>query len=338
MPETSPTNQPHLPDEAWWAALLVDEDQHTSDAPYTLSASRSARPKTGADSAVRETPPGYAPVKSQTVSENLLLDVNWPEAERLFQRDETVCLEVVGCNCGGLLVEMEGLCGFVPVSHLVDVSPHSNEAERCGILEQYVGQELCLKIIECDPERSRVVFSQRAAQAGAGQRNRLFGSIQPGDRTTGKVTNLTKFGAFIELGGVEGLIHVSELSWGRVRHPSDILGVGDEVEALVLTVDKERGRVALSLKRLIPNPWETAEARYHSGDEYDAVITSMAPFGAFARLEEGLDGLIHNSVLDGTGADHCPADALREGQHVRVRILHVDASRQRMGLGLCQGE
>ena len=137
------------------------------------------------------------------------------------------------------------------------------------------------------------------------------------------------------MGGLEGLIHVSELSWGRVRHPSDTVGLGDKVEVFVIKVDGERSRVALSLKRLYPNPWESVDNRYQPGQITDAIITSILPFGAFARLEEGLDGLIHVSEMGQTNEAIKPSDLLYEGQQIQVRILQVDATRQRLGLSLC---
>jgi small subunit ribosomal protein S1 len=148
------------------------------------------------------------------------------------------------------------------------------------------------------------------------------------------VTNITEFGVFVDLGGVEGLIHVSEISWGRVRHPVDIVKVGETVQAFVIQVDPDRSRIALSMKRLIPNPWENAEERYHPGQVVSAVITSIVPFGAFARLEEGLDGLIHSSEIAGEDSENDTADELYEGQIVQARILNVNAAHQRLGLSL----
>jgi small subunit ribosomal protein S1 len=158
--------------------------------------------------------------------------------------------------------------------------------------------------------------------------------MYPGKRVCGIVTNITEFGVFVDLGGVEGLIHVSEISWGRVSHPAEVVKVGETVQAYVIQVDQDRSRIALSMKRLIPNPWENAEERYHPGQVVSAVITSIVPFGAFARLEEGLDGLIHSSEIAGEGSENEITDELYEGQIVQVRILNVNASRQRLGLSL----
>jgi small subunit ribosomal protein S1 len=210
----------------------------------------------------------------------------------------------------------------------------TDEKEKETILANYVGRTTAFKVIECDPERGRVVFSERAALAESGKRNLLFSEIYPGKHICGIVTNITEFGVFVDLGGVEGLIHVSELSWGRVRHPSEVADVGETVQAYVIQVDQDRSRIALSLKRLIPNPWETAEERYYPGQVVSAVITSIVPFGAFARIEEGLDGLIHSSELSEEGEAGEPDEGLCEGQVVQVKVLNVNAARQRLGLSL----
>jgi small subunit ribosomal protein S1 len=203
-----------------------------------------------------------------------------------------------------------------------------------------VGTTLCLKVIEFDPERGRLVFSQRAAQAGPGCRAELLGRLRPGDRVTGMVTNITRFGVFVELGGVEGLIHVSELSWGRVRHPSDAVCCGQPVEVKVLSVDRDQGRVALSLKDLMPDPWQTVEDRYSVGEIVEGVVTNIVRFGAFVGLEEGLEGLVHISEF-GDGSGRQGQIGLQEGDLVRARVVHIDGAERRLGLSLrlaAQGE
>ncbi len=258
--------------------------------------------------------------------------LDWDKALEIYGCDQTVNLLVTSFNRGGLLVNGEGLQGFVPVSHLVDAPAEVQEVDVW--LGSYLDHHLRLKIIECDPERGRVVFSERAALAEPGTRNSLLQRLHPGDHVRGVVTNITDFGVFVDLGGVEGLVHVSEISWGRVHHPGDVVFIGQQVEVHVIQVDRERARIALSLKRLYPNPWETAETRYHPGQIADAVVTSIVTFGAFARLEEGLDGLIHITEMEGDGDGDQPVEALQEGQLVRVRVLHVDGARQRLGLSL----
>lgn len=305
-------------DEEWWAALLADEERLIAGANH-----RSRK-----EEAV---PEGKVPVKE--VLPVRKLTTNWDLAQRLYALDEAVSLTVSGFNRGGLLVDGDHLHGFVPVSHLVEIPCDLSEAERIQIMERYVGRSLTLKVIECDPDKGRIVFSERAALAQAGRRNQLMSELRPDTCVRGVVTNITDFGVFVDLGGVEGLIHVSEISWGRVNHPTDLLRVGQEITVYILQVDKERSRIALSLKRMCPNPWETAEQRYSPGQIVEVMITCVAPFGAFARLEEGLDGLIHVSEMN--LVEGCnPADVFREGDRVKARILHIDASKQRLGLSL----
>jgi small subunit ribosomal protein S1 len=299
---------PQPVDESWWAAILAEEEKTS--------------PLVG-------TPP-------QTEKPHQA-KVDWGQARKIYDSDETVMLEVVDYNRGGLLVESDELQGFVPISHLVNIEcdpGDQTDEEREQILSSYLATTLNLKVIECDPERGRVVLSERAALFEPGRRMELLENLQPGERICGSVTNVTDFGVFVDLGGLEGLIHVSELSWGRVRHPTEVLNVGENIQVHVISIDRDRQRVALSLKRLYPNPWETAEIRYHSGQEVEAVITSVMPFGAFARLEEGLDGLIHVSEMS-LGAELVnPQEVLVEGQQVQVRVLHVDSEKQRLGLSL----
>jgi small subunit ribosomal protein S1 len=315
-------------DDTWWATLLSEEDR------YTASANKL---KPHSTSRIPSTEPGIKRERKPASSRSGKTGgkVNWNHAQTLFERDEVVCLRVSGINRGGLLVTGTDVHGFVPVSHLVEIPADISIDEREKLLTAYVSRSLPLKIIECDPERGRLIFSERAAQSGDGRRNDLLDQLQEGVRTHGVVTNITNFGAFVDLGGVEGLIHISELSWGRVQHPEETLHVGEEVETIVLSLDKDNCRVALSLKRLYPNPWETAEERYAPGLVVDATITSVVPFGAFARVEIGLDGLIHASGMQLGQGDGKPDGFLRVGQLVKVRVLHVDAKRQRLGLSLC---
>jgi len=260
-------------------------------------------------------------------------DWNW--ARELFEQDDTVDLSVIGYNRGGLLVEAQGLRGFVPISHLVSFHPEISDRERSMQLADLIGQQLCLKVIEYDPERGRLVFSERAAQAGPGRRTELLESLEIGDKISGSVTNITRFGVFVDLGGVEGLIHVSELSWGRVRHPADVVSCGDEVEVQVLSVDREQGRVALSLKELMPDPWANVEDRYQVEDIVEGEITNVVKFGAFVGIENGLEGLIHISEL-GDGSFLHPRSVVREGERVRVRVIHIDSAGRRLGLSMRQ--
>ncbi|MBN1145895.1 MAG: 30S ribosomal protein S1 [Anaerolineales bacterium] len=307
-------NGPPPMEEAWWQAVLAEDE-----AQYTLNSAKNS---------CHEESTSHA--EKAEVEEALILD--WRKAIELYEQDQVVDLQVSGCNRGGLLVSGGGLQGFVPVSHLVEMPCQENDLELW--LEKYVDRILNLKVIECDQERGRVVFSERAAQSSPGSRKELLNKLQPGMCVVGVVTNITDFGVFVDLGGVEGLVHVSEISWGRVHHPADVVSLGQEVEVYVIQVDQERARVALSLKRLRPNPWETAGERFFEGQVTEAVITSIVPFGAFARLEEGLDGLIHVSEMNLSNPSLRPEHVLKEGQKIQVRVLHVDADKQRLGLSL----
>ena len=303
-------------DESWWEAVLAEDEAQYATTP--------AKPTPDA-----EAPNSYSPIHNSVKNMEAM---DWDRAIDLYEKDHVIELTVNGHNRGGLLVNGEGLQGFVPVSHLIEMPEAKTDPDEW--LDQYIGQALRLKIIECDPERGRVVFSERAALAEPGSRNELLENLKPGDCVFGTVTNITDFGVFVDLGGVEGLIHVSEISWGRVRHPTDVVQLGEQLEVHVINVDQERARVALSMKRLFPNPWETAQERYFPGQVIEATITSIVPFGAFARLEEGLDGLIHVSEICPEDTVTKPGDILHEGQRVRVRVLHVDGSRQRLGLSM----
>lgn len=312
----NPGGPPPL-DESWWEAVLAEDEAERPSASMRDAGRASGNAGGG-----------------KTSGQVMQLDpapIDWSQAVQLYEQDETICLEVTGYNRGGLLVSGEGLQGFVPVSHLIEMPEQVNDPEQW--MQDYVNRSLLLKVIECDRERGRVVFSERAALAEPGSRIQLLDHLQNGDCIQGTVTNITDFGVFVDLGGVEGLIHVSEISWGRVRHPADVVSLGEQVKVHVILVDRERARVALSLKRMVPNPWATAEERYFPGQVTEAVVTSIVPFGAFARLEEGLDGLIHISEMS-PGAGPSDAGELREGQRVRVRVLHVDGSRQRLGLSM----
>jgi small subunit ribosomal protein S1 len=210
----------------------------------------------------------------------------------------------------------------------------SNPRERVEELARYLGQSITVRLIEVDPKQSRLVFSERATATSMAPAA-ILDSLRPDDVRRGVVTNLTSFGAFVDLGGVEGLIHISELSWDRVRDPGDVLRPGQSVEVSVLGVNPEEGRVALSLKRLRPNPWREVDSRYQVGQLLDGTITNVVSFGAFVRIEEGVEGLIHISEL-AEGSFFHPRNVVHEGDIVRVRVLNVDPAKQRLGLSLRQ--
>ncbi len=260
---------------------------------------------------------------------------DWQRAQQAMDSGESFTLEVTGANRGGLLVDWNGLQGFIPASHLCEAPRQQDPRQRMSELARYVGLRLSARIIEVDAQQSRLVFSERAAQSSFRAPATILNSLMPGDICEGTVTNLTTFGAFVDLGGVEGLIHVSELSWDRVRHPSDVLSPGQQVRIHVLGVNVEEGRVALSLKRLRPNPWADVASRFHAGQVVEGLVTNVVSFGAFVRVEEGLEGLIHVSEL-AEGSFLHPRNVVREGDTVRVRVLNIDPVHQRLGLSLRQ--
>jgi small subunit ribosomal protein S1 len=305
----SVSGEPPQQGESWWKAALSTGEERFNEA---ASRNESEHPSDRAPSLTLLAQP-----------EN-----DWNYVNRLYQVDEIIRLKVVGCNQGGLLVQGEKINGFVPSSHLL--AGHKKK--------EYLQQIISLKIIEYDRDRCRVVLSERAAQAEAGTRNRLLDSLEEGTCIPGVVTTLTDFGAFVDLGGMEGLIHISELSWGRVDHPSDVVQVGDNLEVYILNIDREENKVALSLKKMCANPWETITERYQPGQIVEAVVKNIVSYGAFVRLEEGVDGLIHISELGGNGDQVSPWDILEENQKVRVEIIHLDPAEQRLGLSLDVGE
>jgi len=301
---------PGLIDEGWWNAVLSDEE--------TIQCSRVGVPE-------------------RNITEETF-QVDWDKARKLYEFDEVIELQVNGFNRGGVLVRGDGLQGFVPISHLLKFDNIKDNENRDQLLAGHISAMLRLKIIECEPEMERIVFSERAALAGGGKRNQIFKSLSIGDNVRGVVTNVTDFGVFVDIGGVEGLVHVSELSWGRVQHPSTILKLGDSIEALVLQVNEENSRVALSYKRLFPNPWESLIKQYKPGDIIPATITSIVKYGAFAKLKEGVEGLIHVSSMNNNLGKNEVMQLLKSGMSVQVQILHVDPGHRRLGLGLVKIE
>lgn len=259
--------------------------------------------------------------------------MGWEIARASYAEGHTLELNVVGYNRGGLLVDLGGTRGFVPASQLISFPRRVSEEDRMTELAHYVGRVLRLKVIELDKAHNRLILSERIARLPISRSEQVLSSIQPGQTLTGTIRNVTDFGAFVDLGGVEGLIHVSEMSWQRVAHPRDVCTPGTQVQVYVIDVNREQRRVGLSLKRLIADPWAMAAEHYQPGDIVDAVITNVVSFGAFARMPEGIEGLIHTSELAEGNFLH-PKDVVHEGDTVRVRVMNVDPARQRIGLTL----
>lgn len=264
-------------------------------------------------------------------------EYEWERVARWQEENATIEAEVAEANRGGVVVLVGHLRGFVPGSQLVP-RPETRRAEspedRFAPLK---GQVLRLKVLEVDRKRRRLILSEKEAEKEerAKRRQALLQELRKGEVRRGRVSSITKFGAFVDLGGVDGLIHISELSWGRVEHPSDVVKEGDEVEVFVLDVDRERERVSLSLRRLQPKPWETVLERYAIGQVVEGTVTRVVPFGAFVRLDDGIEGLVHISELADRYVAH-PHEVVHEGDRVQVRILNIDPKAKRMGLSIRQ--
>ncbi len=324
-----------LDDAAWWAthgesywqALLEQGRIAWQDAPpFDLSEPQQRD--------LDHTSPEITPSAAPPGGDGPEAETDWQIAQRALEEGRVFHLQVAGANRGGLLVHWNGLQGFVPASHLLRPPRALSRHARLAELADRVGDLMRLRLIEVDAERNRLVFSERAAvAAGPPAPANPLETLQPGDVCRGTVTNLTAFGAFVDLGGIEGLIHVSEMSWDRVRHPGDVVQPGQQVQVYVLGVNREQGRIALSLRKLRPNPWESITERYRVGDVIEGQVTNVVNFGAFVRVEEGLEGLIHSSEL-ADGRFFHPRNVIREGDWVRVRILKIDPVHRRLALSL----
>jgi len=269
------------------------------------------------------------------------LERDWRDAEELLKTEQIFEAQVAGFNKGGLIVRVGKVRGFVPATQLESNFRRKSETPAEGgegnepDLSAFVGKKIKLKIIELDRARNRLILSERAAMRDwrKEQKEKLLTELKEGDVRSGVVTSVTDFGAFVSLGGVDGLIHLSELSWAKINHPRDLLKVGDKVDVKVLSVDRERQRIALSLKRMQVEPWSTVEERYQVGQLVTGTITKLASFGAFARLEDNIEGLIHISELSDRRINH-PKEVVKEGDTLTLRVIRIDAARRRLGLSL----
>lgn len=264
----------------------------------------------------------------------------WRSIQRLYEEAQTIEAEVVEHNKGGLIVNVEGVRGFVPLSQIVDLRQAGQTEEAVEQrLASMRGKKLLLKVIELNRRRNRLILSERAAiqERRLREKDRLLSELQEGEVRHGRVSSICDFGAFVDLGGADGLIHLSELSWGQVSHPSQVLKEGDEVDVLVVGVDREKKKIALSLKRLQPEPWTLVAEKYHIGQLVKGRITKLATFGAFAEIENGIEGLIHISELADERIAH-PRNVVREGDELLLRVIKIDPQRRRLGLSLRQAQ
>ncbi|MCY3715557.1 MAG: S1 RNA-binding domain-containing protein [Chloroflexi bacterium] len=275
-------------------------------------------------------------VNPRDQNDNLIVSINmglqrydWEKARELLKAQDAVDVKVSGYNKGGALVRWNRLEGFIPGSHLVSVRL---SADRREVMSELIGNTLSVKIIEVDQDRRRLIFSEREAQREwrARRKAQLLAELNVGDVVKGVVTGIRDFGAFVNIGGADGLIHVSELAWHRVDHPRDILQIGQEIEVFVLNLDRQTNRIALSRKRLLSDPWDDAQFRYHEGQLVEGYVTNVVDFGAFVALEDGLEGLLHLSEM-GDGALKEPYSYVQKGDQMSLRISHLEPEKRRVG-------
>ena len=272
----------------------------------------------------------------------------WRDLQKLMESDEPIDGVILGFNRGGCILEVANVQGFVPMSQLVTIahenlqpSEDTQGSEDDSMLDgsEYVGKPLTVKVLEVNRARNRAIFSERSAmkEQREAQKAELIQVLEEGEIRKGRVTGISNFGAFVDLGGADGLIHISELSWGMVNSPEEIVSVGQEIDVFVLKVDKEGMKIALSLRRIHPEPWDTIAERYKVGDIVQATITKLADFGAFARLEDSIEGLIHVTEISNSEISH-PQEVVSEGDLLDVKILRIESDRKRLGLSIKQAQ
>ena len=278
----------------------------------------------------------------EDINGNVIVSINmalvhrdWLRAEAFFKSGEIFEGEISNRNKGGLIVPFGRISGFLPASQLVNMTRRLSHEKKMAKLSEFVEQTLPLKVIEVNRHRRRLIFSERAAQRQwrEQQKEQLMNQLCEGDTRQGTVSSLCNFGAFVDLGGADGLVHISELAWHRVKHPHEVLSVGDEVDVYVLRLDYKRRRIGLSIKRLQPDPWTLVDDKYQVGQLVQGKITNVVDFGAFACIEPGVEGLIHVSQLAKGNVGH-PSNVVKAGDELTLRIISIDAERRRIGLSL----
>ena len=255
---------------------------------------------------------------------------SWLDLEAAHKSDETVIGIISGKVKGGFTVDVRGLRAFLPGS-LVDVRPLRE-------ITHLEGKDLEFKVIKLDPKRNNVVVSRRAVMesANSAERDALLQNLEEGVSIKGVIKNLTDYGAFVDLGGIDGLLHITDMSWKRIKHPSEMINVGDEIDVKVLKFDRERNRVSLGMKQMGEDPWGDIKGRYPEGARATAKITNLTDYGCFAELEDGVEGLVHVSEMDWTNKNVHPSKIVQLGDDVEVMVLDIDEERRRISLGIKQ--
>lgn len=258
----------------------------------------------------------------------------WAEAERQQRTGEFFTGEIIDANKGGLIIDYHGLRGFIPSSHLASFVQAPDDQGRVEALRRRIGDELTVKFLEVEKNRRRLIFSEKEAHAQqrASEKRSLLESLSIGDTVEGVVRNLRDFGAFIDIGGIDGLVHISELSWVRVNHPEDVLRVGDRVQVKIISIDLHKRQVGLSIKQLTPNPWDLIADKCCVGEKVSGVITRITEYGVFVEIMEGIEALLHASeMVDDEGKER-----YREGNELEAYIISFEPDRQRIGLSTRQ--
>jgi len=297
---------------------------------------------------------------------------SWRQLSDLAESDETIYGTVIGFNRGGAIVDVEGVQGFVPASQLStisrdrfkpadsDVETNNEESEISELDDdkkpggkeitsetpndsmeddEEVGKKIKLRVLEVNRSRNRAIFSERDSMKARRDeiKDKLIEELETGAIVKGKVSGISNFGAFVDIGGADGLIHISEMSWNQVDRPEEVVEVGQELDVYILKADSETKKIALSLKRLTPEPWESISDQLSVNDVVDATITKLTNFGAFARIEGSVEGLIHVSELTDRMVQH-PREVVRQGDKIRVKVLRIEPDRRRLGLSLKRAE
>ena len=262
--------------------------------------------------------------------------LSWENVDKLLESNNVIDSKITGFNKGGLIVAVEGLRGFVPSSQISAMRRTQTTGDTPEQRwQKMVGQPISVRVIEVDRERRRLILSERAANTESRQsiKERVLDELELGKVYTGRVTSLANFGAFININGADGLVHLSELSWDHIEHPREVLEIGQEIKVKVINVDRDKKRIGLSVRALQEDPWRSRVQKYSVGQLVEGVITRLTKFGAFARLEGDIEGLIHISEIAEHRIEH-PKEVLKEGDVKSLRVIRIDADQHRIGLSL----
>ncbi|MEP0806793.1 MAG: S1 RNA-binding domain-containing protein [Chloroflexota bacterium] len=263
-------------------------------------------------------------------------EISWEKVEKHLEENSVINSKIIGFNKGGLIASVEGLRGFIPssqVSALRRMQSTGDTPEQRW--QKMIGEPISVRVIEVDRERRRLILSEKAASPETRQsiKERVLEELQEGEVYTGRVTSIANFGAFINVNGADGLVHLSEISWDHIEHPREALEVGQEVKVKVINIDREKKRIGLSIRALQEDPWKARLSKYSVGQLVEGVITRLTKFGAFARLEGDIEGLIHISEISENRIEH-PKEVLKEGDVKTLRVIRIDPEQHRIGLSL----